>query len=267
MRTLLRYAGAMCLALGVVLPQGAWSYPAFARLPYVSDAAPFCAGCHASTDAAYHPELPAAASQAQVYTSKHYAALEKGDGAYRLLSAQEREQLLALAKKIDQHASVTLEAPSSAAPGEVITVTVTARGGIGPQVGLMLVDAPLRYQARPIQATGWYIVEAPQVIGPDGQAQTTWLARRYDPRSTNLNFVLVYGVKAEPERDRYPTVKVTYRLRAPQDPGEYTMTAAFLYGTADPDELKTGEYVNPPGGTTAPSGRVQFADVARIRVQ
>jgi hypothetical protein len=47
----------------------------FQRLPYVSDAEPFCAGCHSSFDASYHPELPAEASQAQVYTTKHYKAL------------------------------------------------------------------------------------------------------------------------------------------------------------------------------------------------
>ena len=45
------------------------------------------------------------------------------------------------------------------------------------------------------------------------------------------------------------------------------MTAAFLYGTADPDEMKTGKYVNPPGGITAPSGRVQFSNVVKVRVK
>lgn len=249
------------------LPFTAWSYPAFGRTPYVSDAAPFCTGCHSSTDAAYHPELPAEASQKQVYTTKHYQALEKGSGGFKLLSTAEREQLLALAKKVDQHSSVTLEAPTSVAPGGTITVAVTAKGGIGPQVGIMLVDEPLRYQARPVQGAGWFITGAPQVIGPDGAAQTTWLERRYNKQATNLNFVLVDGVTADPAQDVYSTVKVSYTLRAPQDPGEYTITAAFLYGTADANELKTGKYVTPPGGTTAPSGRVQFSNVVRIRVQ
>ena len=130
----------------------------------------------------------------------------------------------------------------------------------------MLVDEPLRYQARPIQGAGWYIVEAPEVTGPNGP-QTTWLDRRHNQQATNLNFALVYEVLADPERDAYPMAKVTYKLRAPQDPGEYSITAAFLYGTAEGDEMKTGEYVNPPGGLVAPSGRVRFSDVAKVRVQ
>ena len=64
--------------LVVTLPHAAWSYAAFQRLPYVSDGEPFCATCHSSVDASYHPELPAEASQAQVYTTKHYKALEEG---------------------------------------------------------------------------------------------------------------------------------------------------------------------------------------------
>ncbi|MFQ5938056.1 MAG: hypothetical protein ACE5LB_16770, partial [Acidiferrobacterales bacterium] len=68
-------------------------------------------------------------------------------------------------------------------------------------------------------------------------------------------------------RDSYPTAKVTYKLQAPQKSGEYAITAAFLYGTADPDETKTGKYMNPPGGITAPSGRVQFSNVVKVRVK
>ena len=62
-------------------------------------------------------------------------------------------------------------------------------------------------------------------------------------------------------------MKVAYKLRAPQESGEYPMTAAFLYGTADPDEMKTGEYMNPPGGIAAPSGRVQFSNVVKVHVK
>ena len=253
-------AGLVCMSMAV-LPPLAWSYPAFGRLPYVSDAAPWCAGCHSSTDAAYHPELPADASQSQVYTSKHYKALEEGGGGFKLLDAEQRKQLLEHAKKIDEKASVKLEVPATAAPGGNITVTVTTTGGIGPVTGIMLVDEPLRYQARPLQGSGWFITAPPEVIGPDGKAQTTWLERRYNKQATNLNFVLVYGVSEA------ATARITYKLQAPQTPGEYTITAAFLYGTGEADELKTGKYVEPAGGNTAPSGRVKFSNVARVRVQ
>ena len=269
-RSVFFYAGTtslFVLVLGIVWSDLARSYPAFGGQPYVSDAAPFCTGCHASTDAAYQPELAAEASRKQLFTEKHYKALGEGTGGFKLLSADERRKLLALAKKIDANASVSLGAPTSVAPGETITVTVTARGGIGPQIGIMLVDEPLRYQARPIQGAGWFIIGPPQVIGPDGKQQTTWVDRRYNKQSTNLNFILIYDVTSDPSRNSYPTMKVSYKLRAPQDSGEYPMTAAFLYGTADPDEMKTGEYMNPPGGITAPSGRVQFSNVVKVRVK
>ncbi len=269
-RSVFRYAGAagvFVTALTIVWSDAALSYPAFGGRPYISDAGPFCTGCHSSTDAGYQPELPADQSRKLVFTEKHYKALESGAGGFKLLGGDERRKLLALAKKIDKNASVKLEAPTSVAPGEMITVTVTARGGIGPQIGIMLVDEPLRYQARPIQGAGWFIVGPPQVIGPDGKQQTTWLDRRYNKQSTNLNFILIYDVTSDPSRNSYPTMKVSYKLQAPQESGEYPMTAAFLYGTADPDETKTGKYVNPPGGITAPSGRVQFSNVVKVRVK
>jgi cytochrome c553 len=263
MRKALYYTAVATLGIVaiIVLPSAAWSYPAFGRLPHLSDGVPYCAGCHSSKDAAYHPELPAEASQGQVYTSKHYKALEEGTGVYKVIEPEQRKQLLEQAKKIDQSASVKLEAPATVAPGGTITVTVTAKGGIGPMTGVMLVDEPIRFQARPIQGTGWFIAGPPEVVGPDGKPQTTWLDRRYNKKATNLNFVLVYGVTAD------STSRVAYKLRAPQEPGEYTMTAAFLYGTGDANELKTDKYVEPPGGNAAPSGRLQFSNVARIRVQ
>ena len=36
------------LAVVLILPHAVWSYPAFQRLPHVSDGEPYCAGCHAS---------------------------------------------------------------------------------------------------------------------------------------------------------------------------------------------------------------------------
>ncbi|MCZ6851896.1 MAG: hypothetical protein O7F17_09665, partial [Planctomycetota bacterium] len=98
-RCVFRYAGAAGLlvtALTIVWPDAALSYPAFGGQPYVSDAAPFCTSCHSSTDAGYQPELPAEKSRNLVFTEKHYKALESGAGGFKLLSADERRDLLEL---------------------------------------------------------------------------------------------------------------------------------------------------------------------------
>jgi cytochrome c553 len=257
------------LALVVILPHAAWSYASFQRLPLVSDAEPFCAACHSSVDAAYHPELPAEASQAQVYTTKHYKALEEGSfPGYKPLEPEQRKQLLEQAKKIDQNSSVKLEASApTVTPGGNLTVTVTTKGGIGPVVGIMLLDEPLRYQARPIQGTGWFIAGPPEVVGADGKPQSKWLDRRFNKQQTNLNFVLVYDIASDPAKDTYATTRVSYALKAPSTPGEYPITAAFLYGTGEANEMKSGKYEEPPGGNGAPSGRIQFSNTVKVRVQ
>ena len=256
------------LAVVLTLPHAAWSFPAFQRLPLVSDGAPNCAACHASVNESYHPELPAEASKNEVYTTKHYKALEEGGGGYRTVEPEQRKQLLEQAKKIDENSSVKLEASApTVAPGGTITITVTTKGGIGPVVGIMLVDEPLRYQARPIQGNGWFIAGPPEIVGSDGKPQSTWLDRRVNKKETNLNFALVYDIASDPAKNIYATTRVSYMLKAPSTPGEYPVTAAFLYGTGDANEMKSGKYEAPPGGNTAPSGRVQFSNTVKVRVQ
>ena len=118
-------------------------------------------------------------------------------------------RLLEQAKKMDQNSSVQLEASApTVAPGGTLSVTVTTKGGIGPVVGIMLLDEPLRYQARPIQGTGWFIASAPEVIGPDGKPQSKWLDRRFNKQQTNLNFILVYDIASDPAKDMYATARV-----------------------------------------------------------
>jgi hypothetical protein len=256
------------LAVVVTFPHAVWSYPSFQRLPYVSDAAPFCAGCHSSVSESYQPELPPEAAKAQVYITKHYKALEEGAGGFKVVEPEQRKQLLEQAKKIDENSSVKLEASASTvAPGGTITVTVTTKGGIGPVVGVMLVDEPLRYQARPVQGSGWFIAAPPEIVGSDGKPQSKWLDRRINKQEANLNFALVYDIASDPAKNTYATARVAYRLKAPSTPGEYPMTAAFLYGTGDANELKSGKYEDPPGGGTAPSGRIQFSNTVKVRVQ
>ena len=257
------------LAVVVTLPHAAWGYASYQRMPQVGDGFPYCATCHSSVDTSYQPEMSAEASQAQVYTTKHYKALEEGTFAgYKPLEPEQRKRLLEQARKIDQNASVKLETSApTVAPGGNLTVTVTTRGGIGPVVGIMLLDEPLRYQARPIQGTGWFIASAPEVIGTDGKPQSTWLERRFNKQQTNLNFILVYDMASDPAQDKYATARVSYVLKAPTTPGEYPMTAAFLYGTAEANEMKSGKYEDPPGGNGAPSGRIQFSNTVKLRVQ
>src|SRR2546428_11055136 len=222
------------LAVVVTFPHAAWSYASFQRLPFVSDDVPACTLCHSSVDASYHPELPPEGSQAQVYTTKHYKALEEGTfPGYKTLEPEKRKELLEQAKKIDQNSSVKLETSApTVAPGGNLTVTVTTKGGIGPVVGIMLLDEPLRFQARPIQGTGWFIASAPEVIGADGKPQSKWLDRRFNKRQTNLNFILGYDIASDPAKDMESTTRVSHWLKAPAAPGEYPIHPAFLYGTA-----------------------------------
>ena len=261
-----RTSGVALLLLGTLNATPGRAYPAFGGQRYVSDAAPFCASCHASVDAKDMPELAADAAKRETYVNKHYRALEWGVGAFRFVDEDQRLALLERVKRVDENSSVAIDAPASAKPGEVVEIKVTTTGGIGPQVGIMLVDEPIRYQARPIQGAGWFIVEAPKVVGPGGP-QTTWVDRRHNPNAKNLNFVLVYEVEADVDAGSFPVSRVTYRIRTPIEPGVYPVTAAFLYGTADENEMRSGAYKNPPGGITAPSGRVQFSEVVNVRVQ
>jgi len=230
-----------------------------------SELVPACATCHAMPKVEYAPERPAAAATAQLIENNHYKDLEAGSGEYGLISADKRKALLEQVKWVDQNSSVSLKAPASAKPGQTIEVTVETKGGIGPSVGILLGDTPLRYLARSIAFDGWYIVGAPKVIGPDGKEQTWWLDQRANEKK-NVSFLLVQA-KADVEKKVLPTTKVTWNVRAPIDPGTYTITAGFLYGTEEPDELKTGKMELAPGGYQGKSGRVLFSEPVKVTVK
>ena len=198
-------------------------------------------------------------------TNKHYKALESADKGYKLVPEDKRKAILDLVTWVDANSGVSLKAPTTAKPGQPIEVTVETRGGIGPVVGVFLVDEPLRLQSRPIASDGWYVVGKPKVIGADGKEQTWWLDKRVNEKK-NLSFVLVQA-KADVEKKLLPTTKVIWNLRAPFEPGPYTITAAFLYGTEEPDEMKTGKLENPPGGRSGPSGRIAFSDPVTVAVK
>ena len=141
------FAGASESAYG--FPGGG---PGFGLLP-VSDATPSCAGCHANAKAEYMRDVPPDAplnATNQLISEKHYKAIEQGAAAYKLLSAAEREKLLKLVKLVDQNTSITIKALKNVGRGEHVKVVVSAKGGIGPGSGVMLVDTNLRMQARPV---------------------------------------------------------------------------------------------------------------------
>ncbi len=243
--------------------------PGFGLLP-VTDAAPSCAGCHANIKTEYMRDVPPDAplnATNQLMSEKHYKVIEQGADAYRLLPAAEREKVLKQVKLIDQNSSISIKAPKEAARGKTIKVEVMAKGGIGPGSSVMLVDTNLRMQARPIQGNGWLIVGPPEVIGPDGKPQTFWVDKRFKGLAKNVNFVVVGG-GADVAKGSYPSWKVSYILQAPQRTGKYTLAAAFLYGTEEPDEHKEkGKWTLPPGGLTGPSGRILFSEVAEVEVK
>jgi len=261
---LFRVMGLSGIALLAVLAGSAAGYPGGPQTN-VTDMVPGCASCHSMIKPDYTPEWPAEQSRGELPANKHYKAIEAGNRAYRLIPEDKRKALLEQVKWVDANSSVSLKAPTSAKPGQPIEVTVETKGGIGPVVGVLLADVPLRFQARPIAADGWYVVGKPVVIGPDGKEQSWWLDKRGNEKK-NLSFVLVQG-KADLEKKVLPTAKVTWTLRAPVDPGTYMITAAFIYGTEEPDEFKTGKHEPPPGGGVAPSARVVFSDSVTVSVK
>lgn len=267
--TILIGGGVLLVIIGILHSGPVGGYPN-GPLIHVTDLAPACAGCHASVGAEQLRNLPPEFAAKQLPDAKHYQAILAGAGPYKDLTPADRDRLVGEIKVIDANAAVQLTAPGSAARGKNITVTAILKGGSGPVVGVMLVDSDLRFQARPVAADGWMVVGPPKVIGPDGVEQTKWVDSRAEGLRKNLSFVLVYGVKADLARRVFPEAKVTWTLRAPQDPGKYTIAAAFTYGTEKASALgavpQVGGNFLPRGGTSAPSGRVQFSPVATITI-
>jgi hypothetical protein len=263
-----RLSAMLAIALGAFPSASAWSYPG-GPLDDVTDAAPYCAGCHSSVGVEQLRSLPPARA-VKMTAQSHLDAIKAGTGNYSKLSAAQRAQLAADVQRVDDNATISLEAPQSVAQSRNFTVTVTARGGSGPVVGVVLLDIDLRNQARPIQSEGFQITSAPQVTGPDGNPQNDWLNRRYDDLARNLSFIVVFGVQADLAANRFSTSRVTYNLKAPDTPGKYTICAAYLYGTEKASPLgrvMVHGRTMPLGGFDGASGRISFSPVKVIQVQ
>lgn len=268
MRAATRCGAAILLACGFWAPRFVAAYPN-GTTEYVTEAGPFCAGCHSSRQESQLREIAKEEAARELVDAKHVATITSGKGSYEKLSAADRTALVAHVRAVDAATTITFEVPTSVKAGTTLTVTAKAHGGAGPVVGVMLLDSDLRYQSRTPAADGWAITAAPAVTGPDGKPQTTWIDKRAPGLARNLNYVMVYGMKGDAVAKTYGEATVAYTLRAPSKPGDYTLAAALLYGTEKASPLGTvkREGVDLPlGGFAGASGRILFSPAQTVTV-
>lgn len=123
-------AVAACGAL--FLPAPGYGYPN-GTPHYVTDLVPACASCHSARRTQDMPSMPKTFAEREVAETKHYGLVRKKfpPSPYLELTEAQKERIIADAKTIDRNASIAIEAPSSAHPGEELTVKVHAKGGTG----------------------------------------------------------------------------------------------------------------------------------------
>src|SRR5438445_13109373 len=114
---------------------------------------------------------------------------------------------------MDEQASVTIEGRSEGRRNSQIEVTVVTRGGAGPVVGVSLVDSAIRYQSRPISASGFKVVGPALVAGPNGKPQAQWAERRLRGSDMGLNTVMIAGIEGDPMMKRVDGTRPTWVLR------------------------------------------------------
>jgi hypothetical protein len=236
----------------------------------VTDLAPNCATCHSSFTKDQLRNEPEAFAGAQVKETKHYKALEDGSGPYAQAQPADRQKLLADVKLMDELAAVTISMPTSLKPGQEGQVTVNVKGGHG-VVGVLLLDNDVRFQSRPVQGDGWVIVGAPKVWGADGKEQTKWVDSRAQGLHKNLNSALIFDQKSDVAAKKVAEGKVVWTLKAPHDPGTYSVTAVFLYGSekwspAGTVTTPTGQTM-PRGGPGGPGARILFTKPVSVTVR
>ena len=236
----------------------------------VTDFEAKCAVCHSSVGREQLRTDPQGLQNAWILENRHYKAIEDGTGAYQGMPLADRQRLLADVRAMDGSASVALSAPESARAGQEFQVTVTAKGGNG-VIGLALMDTDLRNQGRPIQGDGWVIAGGPKVWGSDGNEQTKWVDSRASGLRKNVNSAVIFDRKADIAAGQFASGKATWTLKAPQEPGTYSMTAVMFYGT---EKAAAGGAVKAPtgaelpkGGNYGPSGRIMFSKPVTVTVR
>lgn len=262
---LVSVSAALCLAAAP--PAGAWSG---GPLLNVTDIEAKCAVCHSSVGKEQLRLDPPGLQSGWVFENRHYKPVEDGTGAYQGMAPADRQKLIADIKVMDQNASVAISAPESLRPGQEAQITVTAKGG-SEVIGVALMDSDLRNQGRAVQGDGWLIVGPPKVWGSDGQEQTRWVDRRGAGLRKNINSAVIFDRKADLTAMRFAEGKVTWTVKAPQEPGTYSVTAVMFYGTekASPVGAVTtpAGTVLPKGGAFGNSGRIVFAKPVTVTVR
>ena len=94
MRTATRWGGVIIVACGVWTPPLAAAYPN-GTTEYVTDAGPFCAGCHSSRQESQLREVAKQEAAHELVDAKHVAMIASGKGKYATLSAPDRTALVA----------------------------------------------------------------------------------------------------------------------------------------------------------------------------
>ena len=255
----------VCLA-----PAVAVAYPG-GTPDYQTDVTPFCSACHASLDDQVLRWSPGDRATKELAAQKHLASILAGANNYAELSEADRGKLVELVKAVDANSNIELEFPPQVATGETFQVTARLSGGAGPSVAVALVDRPHRWFARSAATVGWKIIGAPTVIGPDGQPQTKWLARRPERIGRDVSFVNVTGWQSDAEAGDWASGKVIFTLKAPEKPGDYPLVGVYWYGTEKAMSISTRTnpiYGDQPlGGYTGKSGRVKFTEKYVISVK
>lgn len=264
---------ALALCAGSLLglqPLAAIAYPG-GTPAFQTDAAPYCAGCHASRSAEMLSGAPAGRAEKELAENKHFPLIEQGEGGYGKLAPAQRAELVRQIRALDEASTIELEAPAAVKAGESFEVEVSVTGGAGPVVGVALVDGDHRWLARPAPSAGWIVAAPPEVRGHNGQLQSEWLERRPAALGRNLSFVNVSGIASDASKGAWGSAKLRWRLTAPSKPGTYPLGAAYWYGTEKGTPL--GYEVDPirgkqvRGGFTGHSGRILFAPLRRISVE
>ena len=234
----------------------------------VTDMAPFCATCHASTSLAQLADLRPEIAMTETIEEKHLKHIQT-NVAYKDLTSAERQSLLNAVKWADEQAAVGITSQTQAKRNTRIEVTVLTRGGAGPVIGLSLVDSVVRFQARPIGSTGFKVLGPPLVIGPDRKAQTDWIDRRMRGTELGLSTIMIAGIQGDALTRHVDETRTTWTLRTPPEPGVYGIAAAFYYGTEKTHPVGTvmrKGRAEPKGGPYGGSGRVMFSTLLKITV-
>jgi hypothetical protein len=257
------------LAIALALAAAAHAYPG-GTPDFQTDAAPYCASCHASANAEMMAGWPPDRAQKELAANKHVALIRAGEGAYQSLSADERALLAEHVRAVDANTSVRINAQPKVPINSELRVTVEVVGGAGPVVGVALVDTPQRWLARPATGAGWTVTGEPQILGQDFQEQTKWLAKRPLSLGRNLAYVNVTGLQSDAVKSEWARAQVLWTLRAPSRPGKYPLVAALWYGTEKASPLGV---VSDPirgrmlrGGSAGHSGRILFSTPITVEV-